>query len=73
MCGMNVNTSVLRVPYGLCLFGVCVYMQRGERCMCYISYNKTGAVVFSKTLLFFFLALLLLVCESRKKSKEGEM
>lgn len=44
MCGMNVNTYILRVPYGLYLFGV--YMQRRKKYMCYISYNETGVVAF---------------------------
>lgn len=64
MCGMNVSTYILSVPYGLYLFGV--YMQRKKKYMCCISYNKTGGVAFCKTLF----VLLMLFCEGRKSKQE---
>lgn len=63
MCGINVSTYILRVPYGLYLF---VYICRGKKYMCYISYNKTGGVAFCKTLF----VLLMLFCEGRKSKQE---
>lgn len=64
MCGMNVSTYILRVPYGLYLFGV--YMQMSKKYMCYISYNKTGGVAFCKTLF----VLLMLFLKGRKSKQE---
>lgn len=60
---MNVNTYILRMPYGLYLFGV--YMQKRKNCMCYISCNKAG-VAFCTTLF----VLLMLFCEGRKSKQK---
>lgn len=64
MCGMNVNTYIVRMPYGLYLLGV--YMQKRKNCMCYISCNKAGVVAFCKTLF----VLLMLFCGGRKKQQQ---